>query len=553
MNKINTKYFFITLLAFFIVWFIWTNRQVDIGVISSDIWLYQYPLIQEHQGQPWSYVPPNYTNERFYLAYPIFYYLNPGLTQGIMSYFLLALLILFLIYLINGLVVKRVFSSWVLAALAGALLLIPRYVYSTHIGMLNFRNFRGLSFAFPFYFLLSHYWLIYGIKSKIQNILLAILAGSLVYLYPPAGIIIVPIFILLSLIIYKRKYLKATIIFTIVYLLVSSIFWYGHFSNPYSGMTDYENTLSTEQLALQAQIIDYRIPDGSLRGIDFGTFKRSVWDGLPLLLVFLWSIFLVRKYRDKLSTEQLVFSKINFFFTIILIFFIATVEVINFVLHKKGLPPFFMEHLRLLRVIGFLWISQAVLVIYVLYQKANRKFWAVFISFILILGPIHFAAPAVRAITRLVVPISIREKFNLAPVVAEEESRNFSTLTDVAQWSRYNLSKGEVKIFIFDDFQNEFKFKILSQRDTNMTKKEGSAWITSSVDNSLRWYEERLRYDQIVKEAKDFSEIIAFAKELDCTHILLPSGKYSDLYEASNIDNVSVLYSNYDYKLLKID
>ncbi|PLX26219.1 hypothetical protein C0580_00295, partial [Candidatus Parcubacteria bacterium] len=313
-----------------------------------------------------------------------------------------------------------------------------------------------------------------------------------------------------------------------------------------------EAHLTAEQLALQAEIVDYRIPDGSLRGIDFGTLKRSIWDGLPLLLVFLASIYLLKRFRERLSKEQFTLGKINILFTIILVLFIALVEVVNFVLHKKGMPPVFMEHLRLMRVIGFLWIGQAVLFVYILYKKLNKKAWAIFVSLVLLLGPIHFSAPIVRSITRVVVPESIRDKFNLAPVVAEEELRDFSTLLDVAYWSKENLVKGEAKIFVFDDFQNEFKFKILSQRDTNLTKKEGSAWITSSFDNSVFWYEQRLKYDEIVKDAENFDEVLVFAKELGSTHILLPRGKYADLYDASEVDNVSVLYSNYDYRILKI-
>ncbi|PLX25335.1 hypothetical protein C0580_02810, partial [Candidatus Parcubacteria bacterium] len=157
MKKINSKYFFLLILLFFVALFFYYNKSVNVGVISSDVWLYQYPLIQENQDQPWSYIPPNYTNERFYLAYPIFYHLNPGMSHGMTNYFVLAIFIVVAIYLVNGLVIKKIFSNWALAALASALLLIPRYVYSTHIGMLGFRNFRGLSFAFPLYFLLSYY------------------------------------------------------------------------------------------------------------------------------------------------------------------------------------------------------------------------------------------------------------------------------------------------------------------------------------------------------------------------------------------------------------
>lgn len=550
----NTKHFFIIILVFFLFLFVFLNRSVDVGVVSSDVWLYQYAMVQNNDNQPWSYIPPVYNQEKFYLAYPIFYYLNPGLSENMTSYFILAMLILFLIYTINGLVIKKIFSNWTLAALAGSLLLVPRYVFSTHIGMLNFRNFRGLSFAFPFYFLLSYYWLIYGIKNNFQNVALGILAGLLVYLYPPVGIMIIPIFILLSLIIHKKKYLKATVIFAVVYLLISSIFWYGHFSNPNSSMTDYGINLSVEQLSLQASILDYRIPDSSLRGIDFGTLKRSIWDGLPLFLLFIYSIYLLRKYKNSLSEEQIIFSKINFLFTIFLLFFILAVESINFYLHQKGIPPFFMEHLRLMRVIGFLWIAQAILTIYIVYNYVGRKFLAVIISFVLLLLPIYFFAPTLRSIVRIIVPENIRIKYNLAPVVLEEDNRDFLNLKDSALWSKNNINTEATKFLVFDDFQNEFKFKVLSRKDTNLTEKEGSIYTTASFEDSKKWFEERERYKEVTNSANNFFDIINLAKEFECTHILLPRGKFSELFDSPNFDisTVNILYSNADYKILEL-
>lgn len=544
---------FLIVLLLFIGLFIYSNININEGDISSDVWLYQYSVIRgiEKEISPDSYFPENYTNEKYYLAYPIMYYLNPGFMAGMINYFILALFILILIYLINGLIVKKVFNSWILAIAAGALSLIPRYVFLTHIGMLNFRNFRGLSFAFPFYFLLSHYWLIYGIKSRTKNVLLAILASSLVYLYPPVGVFIIPIYILTALFIYKKKYLKEVVIFSLIYIILSSLFFVGHFSNPSSGMLDNEDILTEEQLALQAEIFDYRVPGGTLRIIDFGTLKRSVWDGLPLLLVFISSIYLVRKYKNKLSNEQNTFSKINFSFSVILIMFVVLIEIINLVLYKNNLPPFFAEHLRLLRALGFLWIAQSILVLYIIFYKLNRKKFAVALFIVLSLSPLYFSAPLIRYTVRLVVPESIRIKFNLAPIV-EGEPINYNNLSEIALWTRDNLPLNITKIFVFNDFQNEFRFKVLSRHDTNMTIKEGSVWVTSGFVNSQKWYNERMEYKKIVEPADNFMSIVDFARQIGSTHMLIPKGQYETLFlkEENNFDT---LYQNTDYRLIKLN
>lgn len=553
MNKINSKYFFILILAIFISLFIFRNKDANIGVISSDIWLYQYQFIQEYQNHPWSYVPPAYNQEKYYLAYPLLYWLNPGLDHGLTAYFLLAIIIIITTYVLSGLVFKKIFNSWLLATIGGLVVLLPHYICFTNIGLLSFRNLRGLALVFPLYILLSHYWIIYGLKSKKQNILLALLAAISLYLYPPFGILIVPFFILAAFIIYKKQYWRQILMFIGIYLLASSLFWFGHFSNLNSGMLDNDANLTAEQLSLQAQIINYRIPDGSLRGIDFGTVKRTIIDTTPLFILLLLSIFLVKKYQAKLSVQQLTFSRINLWFSLVLILFISLVEIINSYLYFKGLPPVFIEHLRLMRAFGFMWVAQAILVLYILYSLLHKKTLAFIITILLIFGPIYFSAPIIRNVVNSFASTSIRQKYNLAPQLQGSGVNNhFIDLQQAAVWARYNLPKAETKIFVFNYQQEDFQFKILSRHDTNLTVKEGSLWITSGFFNSQKWYQERKMYDQVVNSSKDFSEIIKLAKNFGCNYLLLPRDKYPDLFELQNIDQTDILYTNDNYKILRL-
>ena len=109
----------------------------------------------------------------------------------------------------------------------------------------------------------------------------------------------------------------------------------------------------------------------------------------------------------------------------------------------------------------------------------------------------------------------------------------------------------QTNIFLFDDIQNDFRFKVLSHHDTNLTNKEGNLWVTSGFDNSVRWYEERMQYKKIVEEATNFSEILNFARSLKMTHMLIPRGKYEDLFISSGLD-LKTIYQNYDYRLIAI-
>lgn len=548
----KAKYLFWLVLIIFVSMFFWFNRGATLDVLSSDIWMNNFVLMQEKE-QVWSYVPPAFNQEKYYVAYPLFYWLNPGLDQGLWPYFALAIAIIVATYIITGLVLKKVFNNWLLATLGALLVLLPHYICFTNIGLLSFRNIRGLALVFPFYLLLGHYWIIYGLKDKTKNILLGLLAALSVYLYPPFGVMTFPFFVLSAIIIYKKQYWRQILIFIGVYLAASSLFWVGHFSNGNSSMIDNQYNLSTEQISLQMDIIDYRIPDSSIRGVDFGTIKRTIVDTTPLFILLILSIFLVKKYRDRLSAQQIIFSRVNLLFTGLLLLFVGGVELINYYLYLKNSPPFFIEHLRLLRAFGFIWIAQAVLAVYILYIALQKKLWAIIIMLVLVFSPLYFSASFIRGAVRLTVPEDLRQKYNLAPEVDETSLNSFVNLEQAARWARENLSQEETKVFVFSNSQQDFKFKILSRLNTNLTEKEGSLWVTSNFQNSQTWYQERMKYDQVIESAADFGSIINFAKELNCTHILLPRGELMDLYEKSSIDNVSILYSNYDYKIIKIN
>lgn len=549
---VTSKYLFWFTLIIFISIFLYLNRDANLDSLSSDAWMNNFIVIQQKENI-WSNVPPAYNQEKYYVAYPLLYWLNPGLDHGLVSYFLLAIIIIIATYVFNGLVLKKIFNSWPLAALGALLVLLPHYICLTNIGLLSFRNLRGLALVFPFYFLLSHYWIIYGLKDKKKNILLALLAAFSVYLYPPFGILIVPFFVLLAIIIYKKQYWRQVFIFIGVYLFASSLFWVGHFSNANSGMLDNGDDLSREQISLQAKIIDYRIPDGSLRGIDFETLKRTIIDTSPLLFLLLSSIFLVKRYQEKLSAEQLIFSRINLWFSAMLSLFIVLVELINYYLYLKHLPPLFIEHLRLMRAFGFIWLAQAVLVIYILYSLLRKKFLAIIVAIVLVFGPLYFSASMIRSAVRLLIPVSVRQKYNLALETESLAAGNFVDLQQVAVWARYNLPKAGTKIFVFSHEQEDFKFKILSRHNTNLTVKEGSLWVTSGFANSQQWYIERQAYDQVVNGSKDFRAVIKFAQDLGCNYLLLPRARYLDLSDLVSIDKLQILYSNEEYKLIKLN
>ncbi|MDD4994887.1 MAG: hypothetical protein PHW53_00200 [Patescibacteria group bacterium] len=312
--------------------------------------------------------------------------------------------------------------------------------------------------------------------------------------------------------------------------------------------------MSAEDVALHSEIVQYRFEaNGFLATVDLARIKRSMWDSFTMILMFFLSFFIMRIYGSSLDSEKRAVHKISTILMIITILFVIGVDVTNYFLMKNGELPFFVEHIRLMRVLGFILIMQFALVVYLLYSRMNKKWLSVALSLIVVVTPIYFFAPVIRPVVRALVPEGIRIKYNLAPVVDESNTNNFNNLYEAAIWAKSALSVSENRIFVFDDFQNEFKFKVLSRQNTNLTEKEGSIWVTSNFENAKRWYEERQAYNQIVEKAADFKEIVNFAVRLDCSYILLPRGKYMDLYYSSNsADGLEEVFSNKDYKILKI-
>ncbi len=546
-NFIGKSIFILTL--FLVVFtYIRVNIDNDISHISSDVWLYSFSYIQE-QENIWQGVPEVYIKEPFYLAYHVLNWATAGWNEGVWRFHLLAIIILCSTYLVNGLVIFAFTKKWWVATLAGVLLVLPHNIFSTQIGALGFDNVRGVGFVFPLYLLLSFYWIHFGIEKYYQNLLLAFVAGLSVYLYPPVGIIIIPLFILTAAIVRGKNYWFKIFIFSAVYLLTSSLFWYGHFSVDHTGMLDQVSSLSQEQSLLQIEILKDRF-HGSVFDIDFGKFKRSVWDGLPIIVVFFMSLWFVKIKHSEIWLPLKRFSYISVVFLVMMIIFVVGVEIINQILIYNHRPAFFIEHVRLLRALGFIMISQSVLGVYLMSVYVKKTWLVILVSGVLLVSPLWVSASAVRFAVRMVVPISIREEYNLAPVQSVSQVKSFSNLQLSALWVDRTLAKTD-KIFLFNDSQQEFIFKVLSKRDTNMTVKEGSVWVTSGFDNSVRWYEERMQYKKIVENATNFSDILDFAKSLKMTHMLIPRGKYEDLFISSGLD-LKTIYQNYDYRLIVI-
>jgi len=548
----NSKYFFVFVLLIYLAINFALTYKSGLDSVSSDVWMNNYVMMQKVDNV-WSYQPDYYSQQELYLAFPLLYYVNPGFSNGVWPYHIIGFILIIVTYLISGLVIKKVFNNWWLAALGAFLCVVPRFILPTRIGIMGLGNVRGNAFVYPLYLLLSYYWLIYGLKDKRKNIYLAIVAGLSVYLYPPVGLIIVGIFILTGLLLYRKKYLKEIINFGIIYLLVASPFLLNHFMNPGTSMLDAGADLSSDDSLLQLEIVKYRFEANAfLSSIDLARIKRGLWDGFILAITFFGSILFYRKYWDIIKDKYKQLVKISLTFFILMIIFVLSVELMNYVASINNKPPIFVEHLRLMRALGFIFIMQFIFVVYLLYYKLNKKLLALLITLLIVVTPIQFFAPVIRVGVRAIIPESIRLKYNLAPVV-EEEATKFPNLYDIAIWSKNNLNDDNVKVFVFDDFQNEFRFKILSRLDTNLTAKEGNMYVTSNFDDSRTWYEERTMYNDIVESAENFSQILDFAKDLNCNYMLLPKGKYEDLYEASGIDTTEVLYSNYDYKVLKIN
>ncbi len=542
MRKILKPFiFFILILIIFVGLFLQENLHKDVDAISSDVWMYQLNVLQQNY-EYWDGLPRLYNQEPFYLAYPILYYANLGMQGSMTGYLSIGLVLLVLTYLISGLVIYKFTKSWVLAGLVGVLLIIPKYIYPTQIGLMDFDNVRGVGLVFPLYLLLSLYWVVYGLKDKRKNIVLALVAALSVYLYPPAGILVIGMFILTALVVHRKKYFKPIALFAVIYLLGSSLFWYGHFSNTFTQQINPGELVSVEDQAKQAEIIDFRVSETAIWDVDFEYAKRGLWDGTPLLILFLLSFYLFKKYHAQIPKQMHLAHKSIVSFTIIFILFIFVVDLGNYYQSINFKPPLFVEHLRLARAVGFLWIALAVFDLWIL-NKIGKKKLAVATGVVLIFYPIYFSAPFIRSVVRKVVPIEIREKFNLAPASKEMVKWDFENLKDIARFSRENLSQTDAKVFIFDDFN----FKVLSQTNTNMTFKEGALYYSSTSENSQRWYDEYILYKEQTGSG-DLKKVIEFALKTGCTHFVMPRGEWS----GQVTENLLEIYKNADYTMFEI-
>lgn len=264
--------------------------------------------------------------------------------------------------------------------------------------------------------------------------------------------------------------------------------------------------------------------------------------------------------KEQLATAIRYFRRYPWFFIIggagtvaaVLVLFIAFVEGINTWLYLQEQPPFFIEHIRLLRALGFICVGQATFVIYVVGNKRRWPGAAALLALLLLLSPLWITAPAVRAAVRAAVPADVRERYNLAPQVTEAEYGAYADESHaMARWARENLPDEGTKVFVFDDINNDFRFKILSHRETNMTNKEGSIWMTAGFADSKRWYQERQRYNEVMATAESFDELVAFARELDATHLLVSPGRPQELYEARTTDYPVVRASEH-YTLIEL-
>mgnify|MGYP001580419110 FL=1 len=372
-NFFDSKYLFILgLVACFSLYFIF-NYNLGVGALSSDVWGYQFLEIQSRYHH-WGDVPPSYNQSELYLAFPLFYYLNPGLDSGLWSYHLLSIVVIAATYLISGLVAYKIFRSWWIAGLVGVLVLIPRFIFPTRMGFLDLSSLRGNILAAPFYFLLSYYWIIYGIKSQWQNIGLGVLAGFLIYVYPPVGAITVFFFWLTALVIYRFYKWKPLAVFALVYLVAAAPFWLNHVINPATGMLDQTTGLSAEEILLQSEIIQYKFRgSGFLQTVDFAEIKRSVWDGSVLVLLWVLGVCLVKRYKSQITEEQARVSFITNWFIAFNLIFIFVIEVTNYFFITRGGLPIFVDHLRPVRAVGYVLIMQAAIFVYLWHRFFSRR------------------------------------------------------------------------------------------------------------------------------------------------------------------------------------
>lgn len=523
------------------------NAGVEINALSSDVWSYQMMEIQSRL-HVWSDIPPSYNQSEWYIAFPLFYLLNPGLEGSLVPYHALAVFLIVLIYTINGAVIYKIFKTWWLAAVVPALLIIPRYVFPTRIGLLSLEQLRANVLVFPFYLLLTYYWILYGISDRRKNIALGILSGLCIYLYPPTAITTALFGVIAAFLVHGKKHLREIILFGSVFVAVALPFAFNHWQNENTTMIE-TAPLSTEERAIQLEAIQRAFAGNiTMTSVEFEEMKRIVWDQAPMLMAFFLSLFLVWRYRDRLHPDIVTTTRISAYLFILTWGFVLSIEAANWYMVRGGNLPIFIEHLRILRGIGFITAVQLGVCLYIV-ATLWRQWIAVLIAVAILLTPIYFFAPILRGIVRVVVPEEIRARYNLAPVVAPEEQKEFQLLEEAARWARASLPE-DSKIFVFKDLQREFQFKVLSRHDTSSTEKEGNLWVTTGFDNTEKWISERKRYDEATGSGS-FFEIVAFARETGSTHMLLPRGEYSELFDSSDM-NVRVVFENADYRILEL-
>jgi hypothetical protein len=542
--------FFCLVLALLGGYYLHRNVPLDINSLSSDIWGYQLLELQERYHY-WSEVPPSYNQSELYVAFPLFYYLNPGLQHGLLYYHVLALLLIAAIYACNGMVVYVFFKNWYIASFAGALCVIPRYIYPTQIGMFSLSQLRANALLFPLSFAFGYYWVLRGIKEPKKNIGLAVLAGLATYVYPPTAITMVLFSVITAFIIHRKKYFREIGIFCAVFALISSPFLINHFINPDTGILDAGRTLTAQEQAEENAALTRAFGgNASIFAVEFEEMKRIAWDQTPLILLCLVSMYVVWRYRERLGKDAWDISVVSVWLAILTCGFVFSIEALNTLSLHNGGTYVFSEHLRIMRGVGFVLFMQCAVLLYALTILGRRRL-AIGIAAFVVCTPIFFFAPALRAGVRAIVPEGVRARYNLAPVVMPTEEKSFTNLVAASLWARNNLPHTDTKIFVFTEYQSEYQFKFLSRQDTTMTEKEGAIWATSGFDNSMSWYKERSEYDAVVAHATRFEDILAFARAIGATHMLLPKGHYTELYEQSP-QKLRVLYANEDYRILAL-
>ena len=154
----NTKYFFFLVLGIYLLLYLLINYNSGLEAVSSDVWMNNFVMIQQEEGQPWSYMPQVYSQQDLYIAFPLLYYISPGLSNGAFGYHILGILIIVLTYVISGLVIKKIFNNWALASLGALLCVLPRFILPTRIGLLVL----VMSGAMPLFILFIYYLVIIG-------------------------------------------------------------------------------------------------------------------------------------------------------------------------------------------------------------------------------------------------------------------------------------------------------------------------------------------------------------------------------------------------------